>query len=401
MSAVDTTLIAGANNSSLEIPELIETTIYLLETTSNYGCGSGWSNPLAIDVADSLIAGSFDVNPLGELCSGEEVSAFGTDANGGIGPHEWNWWMGEGNSWQVVGSDLDLAPILLTDTVELALVFSNTCGVVSSDTSTVIVNPLPSLSSIEGDLHPCASSVANYLSIGNYDPAIDYTWTSNSSSVEITSGESGPAILFDHDASSEPLQFEVTLEYIATGCISDSTFAITPNSDEAPPLGFVEQKPGLEVLVCSDSTDCAQYQWGILNPETNAIHWLEGENEQYLYYEGLENEPGIFCVEVVYDCGDGQVSCPTLMYWNYTPYLNLDDVEAQNLVVFPNPFTDALHLSSTTAEAWYLFDPFGRLVSESQQPGTSWKPSGNLERGAYVLIVRTDLGYNRTIVLHQ
>jgi len=401
MSAVDTILIAGENNSSLEIPDLVESTTYLLETTSNYGCGSGWSNPLAIEVADSLIAGSFDLNPLGELCSGEEVSALGTDATGGIGPHEWNWWMGEGDSWQVVGTDLDLAPIQLTDTVKLTLLFSNQCGNVSSDTTTVIVNPLPPLSFIEGDLNPCTSSVANYLCIGNFDPAIDYTWTSNSSSVEITSGESGPAILFDHGASSEPLQFQVTLEYIATGCISDSTFSITPSSNEAPPLGFVEQKPGLEVLVCSDSTDCAQYQWGILNPETNAIHWLQGENEQYLYYEGLEDEPGIFCVEVVYDCGDGVVSCPTLMYWNYTPFLNVDDLEGQNFVVFPNPFTDALHLSGTTAQAWYLFDSFGRLVCESQHIGTSWNPDGNLERGAYMLIVRTDKGSRRTIVLHQ
>lgn len=401
MNAADTILIAGENNASIEMAELVETTIYLLQSTSNYGCGSGWSNPLAIEVADSLVAGSFVVNPLGELCSDDEVSAFGTNASGGIGPHEWNWWLGEGDSWQVVGSDLNLAPILLTDTAELTLVFSNSCGVVSSDTTTVIVNPLPPLSSIEGDLNPCVSSVANYLSISDYDPAIDYTWSTNSSSVEITSGESGPAILFDHDASNDPLQFQVTLEYIATGCISDSTFTIIPSSNEAPPMGFVEQKPGLDVLVCSDSTDCAQYQWGILNPETDVIFWLPGENQQFLYYEGLENEPGIFCVEVVYDCGDGVVSCPTLMYWDYTPFLNLDNVETQELIVYPNPFTDALHFSGTTAQAWYLFDQFGHLMSTSQQPATSLIPAANLEQGAYLLVIRTDLGYRRTIVFHQ
>ena len=297
-----------------------------------------------------------------------------------------------------MGSELNLSPIQLSDTVLLTLTFSNECGTVSADTSTVIVNPLPPLESITGDLNPCASSVANYLSIGSYNPAIDYSWTSNSSSIEITSGESGPAILYNHTASSTPVQFEVTLEYTATGCISDSIFTITPSLTEAPPLGFVEQKPGLDVLVCSDSTDCAQYQWGILNPETNSIFWIPGETDQYLYYEGLESEEGVFCVEVTYDCGDGEVSCPTLMYWNYTPFLAVDGAKHPDVLVFPNPFKSALNLSGATAEHWYLFDKYGRLVCQEGMRNNVWSPRVNLDRGSYVLVVQTDLGLIREVV---
>jgi hypothetical protein len=398
----DTIGIPDTNAPSLVLSNAYQDETYLLFTSSDFGCGFGWSEATYLQVADPLVPGSFSVNPEGEICSGEWVSAEGMDATGGLGTNQFNWWIGDNGNWGPVGTNsINLENIQLMDTVQLSLTYSNLCGTVSADTVTIHVNPLPTIPNLSGQINPCTPSFANYISVGSYQPELIYNWSTTSTGVNISSGETGPAVLFDYEGGSSFIEVNLDLEYLATGCSQDSTFTLLPNANSAPPAGFVEQKPGLDVLVCSDSSDCAQYQWGIFYPSNNQIAWLPGENAQFLYFEDLANEPGIFCVEVIYDCGEGDASCPTLMYWNYNPFLLTEAYNPSGIKIYPNPFSAEINCTSNATGDWKLYDLSGRVIAVYQGGGSTWLVPDHLSRGIYVLTIELEEQLIQQIVIHE
>ena len=225
--------------------------------------------------------------------------------------------------WTVFAADLlDATTPSLFDSTLVYLEYINACGTVVSDEALAIVNPLPSLPSAVGSVEPCINSSDNLIEAFPFDPGLNYHWESAASNAEITSGEMGHQILFNVDSSAAELDlaFLLTLENDSTTCLNDTVYQITTSSDVAPSLGEVIKKPGINILVCSDSSDCAQYSWGAINIATGQEELFENGDQQYIFIEDLDPESWYYFVDVWYDCGDGP-GCITRMYYNYPALL--------------------------------------------------------------------------------
>ena len=366
-------------------PALYTDAAYMLYSESSLGCGMGFSDVITISVADSMMAGTIQIDGPEEYCAGETVSWTAIDATGGLGGFSTNWYYSnpEDLDWTVFAADmLDATTPALLDSTLVYLEYINTCGTVVSDEALAIVNPLPPLPAVVGSIEPCINSSDNLIEAFPFDPGLNYQWESTTSNAEITSGEMGHQILFNVDSSAAELDlaFLLTLENDSTACLNDTVYQITTSLDVAPSLGEVIKKPGINILVCSDSTDCAQYSWGAINIATGQEELFENSNEQYIFIENLNPESWYYFVDVWYDCGDGP-GCITRMYYNYEPFVGIADLEALNFSLYPNPTYGQLNITSSSMwTVGWVTNPMGQRVLEfpinSSQIDVSTLPAG-------------------------
>jgi hypothetical protein len=226
----------------------------------------------------------------------------------------------------------------------------NTCGAIVSNEALVIVNPLPVIPAISGDIIPCLNSHNNLLEVNPFDTGLQYTWEAISSNTEISSGETGHQILFNVDSTSstDVLTFFLLLENDSTGCTSDSTYQLTASEELAPSLGIVIKKPNIDILVCSDSTECAQYLWGAIEISSNEELLLENGDEQYILIENFDPSNFIYFVDVWYDCGEG-AGCETRMYYEYTPFVSILETTPDDFLIYPNPSAGQIRIEANFA----------------------------------------------------
>ena len=113
-----------------------------------------------------------------------------------------------------------------------------------------------------------------------FDPGLNYQWESTTSNAEITSGEMGHQIPFNVDSSAAELDlaFLLTLENDSTACLNDTVYQIDSLPQMWPQASAKSSRSsGINILVCSDSTDCAQYSWGAINIATGQEELFEKE----------------------------------------------------------------------------------------------------------------------------
>ena len=401
----DTIPIAGALETSWSADELYSSETYLLRSESNDGCGSGFSNLVSIDVADSLISGSIELSESGEFCAGESIEWEAIAATGGIGNFALNWFYtnSSNSNWELFSTD-ELMAITppLHDSTLVYLEYVNACGTIISNEALVIVNPLPLTPAISGDIVPCLNSHNNLLEANPYDPGLQYSWEALSSNINISSGETGHQILFDVDSmsSAEDLNFFLLLENDSTGCVSDSTFQLTASEDVAPSLGIVIKKPNIDILVCSDSTECAQYMWGAIEISSNEELLLENGDEQYILIENFDPNNFIYFVDVWYDCGDG-AGCETRMYYEYTPFVSTLEFTPDDFLIYPNPSAGQIQIKANFIwSEGMVISSTGTIIDTFNSPNPRIDLS-SLPAGIYILCVLDSAGNSirRSLIL--
>ena len=403
----DTLEILEATETVWSGPELYSDAAYMLYSESSVGCGAGFSDVITINVADSMMAGTIQIDGPAEYCAGETVSWTAIDATGGLEGFSTNWYYSNPDDldWTVFAADmLDATTPTLLDSTLVYLEYINACGTVVSDEALAIVNPLPSLPSAVGSIEPCINSSDNLIEAFPFDPGLNYQWESTTSNAEITSGEMGHQILFNVDSSAAELNltFLLTLENDSTTCLNDTVYQITTSSDVAPSLGEVIKKPGINILVCSDSSDCAQYSWGAINIATGQEELFENGDEQYIFIEDLDPESWYYFVDVWYDCGDGP-GCITRMYYNYEPFLEIVETESLHFSVYPNPAHDQLNITSSSM--WtlgWVTNPMGQRILNFTMNSKSLDVS-TLPAGLYLLTLQsaTDKISTRAFIREQ
>ena len=295
-------------------------------------------------------------------------------------------------NWTEFASDmLDATTPILQDSTLVYLEYTNDCGTVTSNEALAIVNPLPTLPHVVGTTEPCINSSNNLIEAFPFDPGLNYQWELTTSNAEISSGEMGHQILFDVDSAATELDlaFLLTLENDSTTCLNDTIYQISTSTDVAPSLGEVIKKPGINILVCSDSTDCAQYSWGAINIATGQEELLENGDEQYIFIEVLDPEYWHYFVDVWYDCGDGP-GCITRMYYNHEPSLGVDDHDSPIFSVYPNPTNGILEISSNSAwtRGWIANSRSQRVFDFSKN--TTSLDVSHLPAGLYIIAIQNE-----------
>ena len=401
----DTIPIDGALETSWTAAELLSSETYILQSESNKGCGSGFSNLVSIEVADSLISGSIELLESDEFCAGESIEWEATAATGGIGDFALNWFYtnSSDSNWELFSTDELVATTpSLTDSTLVYLEYVNACGTIVSNEALVIVNPLPVTPPISGDLVPCLNSHNNLLEADPFDPGLQYSWEAISTNTEISSGETGHQILFNVDstANAEDLTFFLLLINDSTGCTSDSTYQLTASEELAPSLGVVIKKPNIDILVCSDSTECAQYMWGAIDISSNEELLLENGDEQYILIEDYDPNAFIYFVDVWYDCGDG-AGCETRMYYEYTPFVSILEITTDDFLIYPNPSAGQIRIKANfTWSEGVIFSSTGKIIDTFNSANPRIDLS-SLPAGIYILSILDSEGKSirRSLIL--
>ena len=189
---------------------------------------------------------------------------------------------------------------------------------------------------------------------------------------------------FDFPASTS---VDVVVTNPTTACVDEFSFPVTIADIMAPPPSLVVKKPGINILVSADSTACAQHRWGRESIDTGSPTYFDNLTEQYAFFETLDTLQYHYFVEVTYNCGDGP-SCPTINYYNHSPYVGVEEADEFLLKVFPNPVEDRLSFRSNQHVTRVLVrNSAGQIVEDWQGMGSTSKSFdvGLLPQGMYLV----------------
>jgi hypothetical protein len=355
------TPILSATNNILSGDGLEVSTLFFLEVTSSLGCGQIQSDTVAIQVLEELIPGQvlFGENP---ICAEETVVVASSPPNGGFNEFNYSWYRLVSGEWLIVqeGGDSYTTEVLLEDAVYY-ISYDDACGTVISDPATLIVNPLPTISPIVGPGTPCYSSTNQSYQIPNASSDYEYSWNIDPLYGEITSGETSDEVLVNWSSQIGETTIEVLVTNPETACNKYFYYLVDVLDVMAPPPSLVVKKPGINILVSADSTDCAQYVWGRQNIESGEITYFNDLTEQYAFFQWLDTLNYYYFVDVRYDCGDGE-SCPTTNYYNYNPFVNILESPFMNVQVYPNPSSGVVFLEASFEFKLTIFDVLGQQL---------------------------------------
>jgi len=395
-SETDSDFVAVEGQEAMELAglSLVNDTWFYLNVISDLGCGFLQSDTALAFVLEPLVPGAIDFtfNP---ICAEDPASVESTLPAGGFENFVYSWFQSEGNEWLEFNEDDDtFVSALLYENTSFFSAYTDDCGTVFSDTLEVIVNPLPVIDPIVGQDSPCYGSVNQTYLIPNWNYTWTYAWNVDSELGEITSGESVDEILVNWFDLPAETSVGVQVTNPTTACSDGFTFPVTILDVMAPPPSLVVKKPGINILVSADSTACALHQWGAQNIETGQITYFPGLDEQYAYFENLDTLSFHYFVEVVYNCGDG-ASCPTTNFYNFTPFVGVDEAVAPAIELYPNPASNVVSLRADQGlRRIVLHNASGIAVSDLDAGGS---PMVNinveaLPRGFYVATITSTSG---------
>ena len=141
------TNISNANALVHQSTPLIESTAFRLLVSDNGGCGVVYTEPMMVNVADPLVAGTMSIEQ-DSICFGGQFNASATETTGGLGAILYDWSLSVDSSafqsvnlnslsWQAEEIEADFVEVVLTSTS------SGGCGSVQSNVVYVeVLSPL-------------------------------------------------------------------------------------------------------------------------------------------------------------------------------------------------------------------------------------------------------------------
>jgi hypothetical protein len=260
------------------------------------------------------------ITPSGSLgiCSGDSVVLNAFTATG----------------YQYLWNTLDsISSIVTFSAGTYILNVTDSMGCAHSDTVTTALYSLPVADITPGSVSICAGDNTTLTTVT--DPNYSYLWSTSETTSSISVSSSGPFIV------------EVT---DTTGCINSDTAVVTVNP--APGTGVTQTGTSGENLSANQTG--ASYQWVDCN---NGHSVIGGANSQN--YVATAN--GSYAV--VIDLG----GCIDTSVCFAVAGLNIDDVIAQSVQVFPNPANDVFYIQLNKniiiADMIQIHNSLGQLVT--------------------------------------
>ena len=342
-------IITGENNDSLQSNLLFATTYFRLVVTSDFGCGSKITNTVKITVHDEFLAGSISDNDT--ICYLENPNQIGSliPSSGADNNYIFQWQYNDSNIWNDInGASTNLyQPTGLSDSTDYRLVVSNLfCNeVLFTNTINIIVNPLPEIYPIIGDMSVCSNQSDASYTLFTTPLNYRYEWFTNIGTI-VGTNESRNCLINWPSNPGTIADIDVIVSIAETGCNIMTSSTVNISSNEAPNVVDVIFKPSSTILVCNDNSSGIHYQWGYDVIATGVSNELIGDTLQYVQ---LSSAPDTnierYWVDTYYNYTNG-VSCITRSYYNEPPLpLGVNEINANNFNIFPNPATDILYFN--------------------------------------------------------
>ena len=382
-AVLDLTQITGGSLSGV-LPH--ESASFWVQANSLNGCGEISSDTVDVFVAEALVPSIISA-ALDEICFGEPV-LIGTDENpsGGLGEFDLEWVQIDASGMPVDSGEMSPDITVVGEGIDIFGFqrATNSCGSVNSDTVFIVVNPIPSVPTLSGNLEPCLGSTnQSYTISSGWWLGLEYDWSIQGG--EITSGETGPNLLIDWDVNPGLWGLEVELVFQETGCQSSHSFEINPSEEFSPPLTEVLKKLGQDILISADSSECAVYQWGAIDIASGEELIFSGQNAQYVILDTFDTESYHYFVDIAYACAEFG-DCSTRNFYNHVPFVSIDENQNDAVDVFPNPTSGLVRFGGLKKSVqWKLFSTSGEIWTQGTIGPGGGLDFSHLSAGLYLL----------------
>ncbi|MDA0764503.1 MAG: T9SS type A sorting domain-containing protein, partial [Proteobacteria bacterium] len=368
---------------------------YNVIATDANGCTT--SQTVDITEPDVFVGGTLSSSQT--ICENETLNIISSInlPTGGNPPYTFDWEIDNGSGFTPFNNNnlSSYQPQLLPDTTIYKIIYSDyyQCNSFTEEV-TIIVNPLPELYSIIGDLIVCSNTSNAHYTLTTTPQNYRYQWFTNDGDFLGTSDQSRNCYINwpSNPGSNATLSVDVWIYESTCHLPSLTQASIVLTANEAPDTADVMLKPNSTILACSDSTTGIYYQWGYDEISTGYEYDFAGETLQYVQ---LPSVPDItlfrYWVDTYFNYGSS--SCTTRSYYNAPPLpLEIDNINTDNFRIYPNPVRDVLHFDYTSTDQIELevIDILGRSVECDIDYENNVIHLLNIKSGIYMLIVKSN-----------
>jgi hypothetical protein len=371
--------------------------------SSVFGCGSDTTNVITVDVYEDFLPGSLPMYDT--ICYLDTAGGitFETLPSGGGDEFTFQWYQvdagvgnillpGEDSSYFEPGADDQ------TTAYFIEVTSSYGCGTLSTNLVTIVVNVLPDTVGIIG-----LDTVCHYQSGVSYEIAQaaeghSYLWNCSACTNQSELDSIQLYTYWNGGVGNQEIALIQTID--STGCKNRMHKDVFVRTESSPEQTEIMKKEFTDLLICSDSTVGLVYEWGYYDSWDDQIYWIPGSNNQFVLLPHVfDTARYSYFVQttLVYP---GGVSCPTISYYNGSPYwdVGVEETTTPVIALFPNPFRDNLTLEfSIDVRKVEVFDIVGsKVYSDFAKPGQREMAidftGTNLKSGIYVVVVQMETG---------
>lgn len=400
--------IISETSDSLIRTNLTSTKYYRVYTTSTLGCGTDTSNIIKV-----IVHAPFTKAGIGNaetICWGLKADTLKVTvpATGGNQNYLYQWLKSIDNkNWVRINAQNETKYLtgILTETSYYRIISASGqgCGVDTSNSIQILVNPLPDTVTIVGNNIVCRNQKDLKYQLSKDSILYSYMW--NVKNADVLSGINKSTVYVDWRNIATIDTLYLTQKNKITACSNVMTFPILISESKAPDKTNIIRKPNSNILICDDETPNLLYQWGYTVKATNQSIEIAGANLRYVTLpHAFDTAKYIYFVKTFLNYPKG--GCVTQSYFYYNPIpIGVYDVtkNESNLILFPNPssgiFTIKLTNSKVQIEDLKIFNLTGKLISfdrKEKQNEIEILLSDNLISGLYFIIIKANGSYYTT-----
>lgn len=281
--------IVGATEDTYTTEILNVDTYYKAFVSSNYGCSADTTSAILVRILDPFVGGEINLE-IDSICEGTKphnTLYMTRPCQGGGEPYSYQWQQSN-NAVDFINipnsTENVYEPDTLYETTYYRLIQTSNygCGVDTSGIHTIVVNPLPPKYNIIGSDIVCYSQYEKYY-LQDCTSGYDFQWSIQNNSADViyySTNNDTVEILWRLPNVTDSIIMRA--EKNITKCSSVSKKTVTTMNLGAPPRTNVVRKPNSNILVCKESSDSLNYQWGYTIRATNTDVYIENSNHRYV-----------------------------------------------------------------------------------------------------------------------
>jgi len=369
---------------------------YAYRVIVNTSCNvTDTTNVAFVDVAAQFTGGSIAISNNEDSVCYNQPPALLTAANfnGGRQPYTYMWEKKDsGSSWNIVGSNTnsfqDPQPLLKDTYYRLSVNSNSSCGLITTDSILIRVNPLPGTDSsfIMGSYGVCGNAQGiSYKLYPGYSDSI--SWHIDNAIVRVNNAD---RIIVDFNdvgmAITDTLY--AFLKSSNTLCERVVKIPIAITSNRAPDKTEITRKSNSTILICADSAAGMTYEWGYYERSNGNEVIIPGANLRYCQYPGaIDTIANLYFVRTTLN------GCSSTSYYELRSKPFGDDELSLNneFVLYPNPSSGRANLNGplTKIETVFLVSTTGVQVELKFEPDSGRIYLPDIPQGIYVVLIKT------------
>ena len=334
--SVNFTDIPFATDTLLQMNNHTSNRYYRLRINSVFGCASVLTNIIRVKVYKKFEGA--EIGTTAEVCYGDVPATLHMTImpKGGSLTYTYQWQssVDSANWGDMIGHTADtLLMTPLYRTTHFRLINSSTfsCGIDTSNVITIYSLKLPDTTRINGLNEVCKNQQELYYNLENKSSDYTYEWFITKGNILTNETKTNVFITWGELSGNDTIIVKQTNK--ENGCFNLMKLPILIKETQAPNITQIIRKSSTNILVCKDSTNGLQYQWGYINKQTKEVVEIQSASLRYVQLpHTFDTTLYIYFVRTFFD------DCKTTSYYNFNA-LSLGIQKGKNDIVkvFPNP----------------------------------------------------------------